>query len=159
MPYEWSAETPPLRLSVWPHRSLPKKGFVGFMGAPAALISLPLFSVLGSPILWGLLPFLALAIAGLWWGLQRSYRDGEILEELTLRPEQVELIRHNPRGPRQEWHANPYWVRIELHKTGGPVENYITLSGGGRDVEIGAFLSAEERLSLYDDLNRRWLRP
>ncbi|MBM7068173.1 DUF2244 domain-containing protein [Actibacterium sp. 188UL27-1] len=159
MPYQWSTDTAPIKLSLWPHRSLPKQGFVGFIAATAALISLPLFSVLGSPILWGLLPFLALAVAGLWWGLQRSYRDGEILEELTLWPERVELIRHNPRGPQQEWKANPYWVRIEMHKTGGPVENYITLCGGGRDVEIGAFLSAQERLALYDDLNQRWLRP
>ena len=32
--------------------------------------------------------------------------------------------------------------------------HYITLKGKGREVEIGAFLSEEERLSLYDDLNR-----
>ncbi|MEL6523851.1 MAG: DUF2244 domain-containing protein [Pseudomonadota bacterium] len=159
MPYEWSScDVAPVRLSLWPHRSLPKRGFVGFIAATAALISLPLFAVLGTPILWGLLPFLALALIGLWTALQRSYRDGEILEELTLWPEQVRLVRHNPRGPQQEWQANPHWVRIELHKTGGPVENYITLNGAGRNVEIGAFLSADERLALYDDLNQRWLR-
>jgi uncharacterized membrane protein len=39
-----------------------------------------------------------------------------------------------------------------MHPKGGPVPNYVTLSGNGREVEIGAFLSEEERKALYDDL-------
>ena len=30
--------------------------------------------------------------------------------------------------------------------------NYVTLKGQGREVEIGAFLSEDERLSLRDEL-------
>lgn len=158
MPYEW---TPPPdaeaqeRLHLWPHRSLPKRGFVLFIGATAALISLPLLAVLGSPVLWGLLPFELAALGLLWALLQRSYRDGEILEELTIAADRVSLVRHDPRRAARAWEANPHWVRPELHPTAGPVPNYVTLRGGPRDVEIGAFLSEDERLALYDDLARR----
>lgn len=153
MPYTW---LPPdgdnRRLHLWPHRSLPRVGFVWFIGGTAALIAMPLLTVIGSPVLWGLLPFLILAVAGVWWALQRSYRDGEILEELTLTPALVTLTRTGPRKAHAEWQANPHWVRVELHAKGGPVPNYVTLQGGPREVEIGAFLSEEERLSLRQDL-------
>ncbi|MEM8820806.1 MAG: DUF2244 domain-containing protein [Pseudomonadota bacterium] len=34
----------------------------------------------------------------------------------------------------------------------GRPENYLTLKGGGREIELGAFLSPEERLSLAERL-------
>jgi uncharacterized membrane protein len=77
---------------------------------------------------------------------------------LTLRPEQVELVRTNPRGAEQRWEANPYWVRVEMHRKDGPVENYLTLSGSDRTVEIGAFLSPEERAALYGELQGAFAR-
>ena len=162
MPYQWSHEpprTPPdWQLSLWPYRSLLRKDFVLFMGATCALVALPLVTVVGTAILWGLLPFFAIAVAGMWYALHVSYRRGEVLEELTVTPDLARLTRHNPRGPRQEWEANRHWVSVHLHPTGGPVPNYITLRGGTREVELGAFLDEKERLALYDDL-RRALRP
>jgi uncharacterized membrane protein len=95
-----------------------------------------------------LLPFAALALAGLWFALMRSYRDGEIVEDLALWPDRVTLTRHGPRGRQQAWEANAHWVRVVLHPTGGPVPNYLTLQGGPREVELGAFLSEEERIAL-----------
>jgi uncharacterized membrane protein len=41
-----------------------------------------------------------------------------------------------------------------LHKKGGPVPEYITLAGGPREVELGAFLSEEERVTLAPELRR-----
>ncbi|WP_116082903.1 DUF2244 domain-containing protein [Tropicimonas sp. IMCC34011] len=156
MPYEWIETTPgPARLHLWPYRSLPRTGFVIFIGTTATLLLLPLIAVLGTPVLWGLLPFIVAAIWLLYYFLQRSYRDGELLEELTLSEDRVDLVRTERRGIRREWSAHPYWVEARLHEKKGPVPNYVTLSGGGREVEIGAFLSAEERLSLYGDLSRR----
>ena len=78
-----------------------------------------------------------------------------LLEELSIWPDKVALVRHNPRGDRQDWEANPHWVKVQLHEEGGPVDNYVTLTGGGREVEIGAFLSEDERLDLYADLSRK----
>jgi uncharacterized membrane protein len=44
-------------------------------------------------------------------------------------------------------------VRLTVHKTGGPVPQYLTLKGNGREVELGAFLTEAERLTLADELN------
>ncbi|HVG49906.1 MAG TPA: DUF2244 domain-containing protein [Rubellimicrobium sp.] len=160
MPYHWTepttgeAETPPpvAHLRLWPHRSLPRTGFVRFFGATAALGALPILTVVGSPVLWGLLPFFLLTMGGLWAAIQFSYRTGEVLEDLRLWPDRVELVRQERRRPLRRWEANPHWVRPALHKEGGPVPNYLTLTGAGRTVELGAFLSEDERLSLWQEL-------
>lgn len=156
MPYEWlppSGETQ--RLHLWPYRSLPRRGMVWFIGGTATLITIPLFAVIGSPVLWALLPFLLAAIAGIWWALNRSFKDGEILEDLTLSPTEIALTRLGPRGKRQDWAANPHWVRVTLHETKGPVPHYLTLSGNGREVELGAFLTEDERKALDITLRKR----
>ena len=152
MPYRWTHTPQETTLTLWPFRSLPRRGFAVFILVTFAFITLPLFAVIGTAILWGLLPFLMLAVFALWWGLERSYRDGNILEVLTLGPETVLLVRTSPNGGVQDWVCNTYWARAEMHQTGGPVPYYVTLSGNGRTVEIGAFLSEQERRSLYGEL-------
>lgn len=152
MPYEW---LPPdgktRRLHLWPYRSLSQRGFVLFIALTACLIALPALGALGTMALWGLLPFLILTIAGIWYALRKNARDREIIEQLDLSPIRIRLTRDGPDGHR-EWQADPYWVRIICHATDGPVPNYLTLRGGGREVEIGSFLTAEERLALQKDL-------
>lgn len=169
MPYRWTdvegqpmappsakGDAPlPDQLHLWPFRSLPRKGFVFFIVATVAMISLPLFAVLGTVELWWLLPFIALAIAGVWWAISHSYRTGEVLEVLTFNGPELHLIRHDPGKPSRDWAANPHWVRLELHPRGGPVADYLTLRGGSREVEIGAFLTPEERRALHHDLQLR----
>jgi uncharacterized membrane protein len=156
MPYEW---LPPdgdtQHLHLWPHRSLTQRGFVWFVGVTATLIAVPLFGIIGSTVLWALLPFLLGAIWAIWFALRKNGRDRDIVEDLTLSPDLAVLVRHGPRGQRQDWQANPHWVRASLHETGGPVPNYLTLYGNNREVELGAFLSADERVSLAADLHKR----
>jgi len=153
MPYEW---LPPNggedRLHLWPYRSLTQSGFVWFIGLTAALIALPMVGVLGSPVLWALLPFLVGTIWALWYALRKNGRARDIVEDLRLSPDRITLVRHGPKGRRQDWDANPYWLRLTLHETGGPVPNYLTLKADGREVELGAFLSEEERLALRAEL-------
>lgn len=156
MPYEWSRSSDGnATLRLWPYRSLQPKGFVTFIAVTACFFLLPLLAVLGSPILWALLPFIAGTLWLTWAMIQRNYRDGALQEELNIQKEQVTLVRTNPRGPEQRWGANPYWVQVSIHKAGGPVQNYVTLRGAGREVEIGAFLSPQERVALYGDLRGR----
>ena len=156
MPYEFMPSSPSeTHVHLWPYRSLPRRGMVWFIGGTAALIGVPLLAVLGSPVLWGLLPFLLATIAAVWWALERSYRDGEIVEDLALTADQITLVRHGPRGRRQDWQANPHWVRLTLHAKDGPVPDYLTLSGNGREVELGAFLTRSERVALRGELADR----
>ena len=151
-----ATDAPFYQLSLWPYRSLSRRGFVWFIGLTAGLISIPLLALLGSKYLWFMLPFLAAAVAAIWYFIERSYKDGTILETLTIWSDHMELTRQNPRSDTQHWQANPYWVDVRMHpKNGpnsGPVENYITLRGNNREVEIGAFLSPDERKILLSEL-------
>ena len=156
MPYEWlPPEGGEDRLQLWPHRSLDQRGFVWFIGMTAALIAAPLLGILGNPVLWVLLPFLTGAVWSIWFALRKNGRDRDIVEELHLSRDRIRLVRHGPKGRRQDWEANPHWLRVTLHPTGGPVPHYLTLKGEGREVELGAFLSEEERLSLEGELQTR----
>ncbi|GAA4224591.1 DUF2244 domain-containing protein [Sagittula sp. NFXS13] len=154
MPYQWTTppRAPRQELKLWPHNALSPEGFaimiLGFF--LAALI--PLMGVLGTLLLWGLLPFLLAATAGLYYALRRNNRDRQITELLSITSEQTRLQRTNPDGMTQEWESNTYWVTVSLHETTGPVPNYVTLKGAGREVEIGSFLSEDERKVLYTDL-------
>jgi uncharacterized membrane protein len=157
MPYRWTRTTSPdgWCLTLWPHRSMTPEGFAGFLGASFAMAAVPLLAVLGSPILWGLLPFALGTLALTWMFLRRSLTDRALVEELTLAPGTARLTRREPRRADRHWQANPHWIRAELHPKGGPVENYLTLAGGGRTVELGAFLTPEERAALHGELSDR----
>lgn len=154
MPYTWiepqNAATAELHL--WPHQSLRPHGYVRFIWVTGLMISIPTLAFLGSTLIWGLLPFAALALFGMKWALDRNRRDRQVLEVLTLDTQNARLQRINPGGAQQNWQCNRYWVNVEIHDQDGPVPHYVTLHGGGREVEIGAFLSEEERLALYDEL-------
>lgn len=59
----------------------------------------------------------------------------------------------DPKGRTQSWDANPYWITIRLHETGGPVPHYLTLKAkDAREVELGTFLSEDERVVLASEL-------
>ena len=147
-----AGDAPALYLTLWPHRSPPRRGFAAFILITFALLLIPLFAVIGTLVLWGLLPFLLGTLALTWILLERSYKDGELTEVLRLWSDRIDLVRLDPRRPPQDWHANPHWVQVKLRPSGGPVENYVTLKGGGREVEIGAFLSPDERRALHHEL-------
>lgn len=160
MPYEWiKAEDPALRsapaaeLHLWPYRSLLRRDFVVFIAATAALIVVPLLAVIGSPVLWGVLPFFIIAMAGVWYAIQRSYKDGEILETLRIWPDRITLDHIHPKHGHKYWEANPYWVQVRIDPANERVVNYLTLKGGDREVELGAFLSEEERAALHGELD------
>ena len=152
MPYEWTHSDTQTVLEAWPYRSLPKKGFVIVIGIAVCLLALPAIVLVGSVVLWVLLPFMALAVASIWWGLQKSYRDGEILEHLSITRDDIHLTRHERGKAPKEWTCNTYWATANMHETNGPVPYYVTLKGNSREVEVGAFLSEDERRQLYSDL-------
>ncbi|WP_299302056.1 DUF2244 domain-containing protein [uncultured Litoreibacter sp.] len=146
----YNDKTPEWRVLLYPHRSLPATGFVWVIAVLCCGLSVPLFGVFGTAAFWGVLPFLIITVAALWGFIMRSYRDGHIVEELTLWQDRLTLVHIDPKGTRKDWQANPYWVQVAEHKK--PVKHYLTLKGGLREVELGAFLSAEERIALKHQL-------
>lgn len=137
---------------LWPHQSLTGTGYVWVMGIMAGLAMLPLVALVGTVALWGIMPFAMGAVAALALSLRRSWRDRDILETFTLTRERAALVRVEPNGRRLEWEANPHWVRVVRHPKVGRVEDYLTLRGGPREVEIGAFLTPPERRALESRL-------
>ncbi len=160
MPYHWTDQTADgvATLQLWPYRSLPVKGFVVFIGATVLMLLVPLMALLGTSLLWGVLPFMMLTVGGVWFAISRSYRDGTLTEILTLTHDRIEIRRRAPNGEELRWDANPYWVSVNLYKTNGPVPHYLTLKGEGREVELGAFLTEDERRHLADELRTRLAR-
>ena len=153
MPYRWSETPTETTITLWPHQSMTARGFTWFIGSTAAMLTLPLLAVLGSAVAWVLMAFFLATIAAVWRAIMVNRQNRSLREELTLSDARVALDHIPPSGTPLSWEANPRWVKINL-RDDGPVENYLTLRGGGREVELGAFLTPEERKDLYDELNR-----
>ncbi len=140
-----------------PHRSLPVRGFVLTIAFTAAMFTVPLIPLLGTKALWGLLPHLLLALGLLWYLLRRNTADGALREDLKIWPDLITVHRHNPRTDDQDWQANPYWVDVHMKDT-PHLENYLTLKGSEREIELGAFLTPDERLDLFHKLTETFNR-
>ena len=160
MPYQWRNDAPEHTqiLQLWPHQSLPRRGMAGFILVTFGFLLIPALAFLGSVILWALLPFLMLALWGMYRAINANYRARMIQEVLTVGGDRVHLIRRAPGQPDAEWDCNSYWAQVLKYDQGGPVPFYITLKGNGREVEIGAFLSEDERVALYEELRQALAR-
>lgn len=149
---EWRErqDRPVYAVVIWPHRSLTPGVRRMVLGAVALGLSLPMVTLLGTLAFWGMLPFVLTAAALVWLGLRRSDYDRSLVEELTLWRDEVRVERREPDGRRLRWSAEPLKVRLRLHAE--PIESYLTLSGGGREIELGAFLSPPERVALMAEI-------
>ena len=156
MPYRWTSEPDAQvqELHLWPHNSLPQHGMAVFVLATFTFILIPTLPLLGSVVLWGMLPFLLGAVWAMYFALRRNRRARQIIEVLTLDADETHLTRTDGNGQVREWDCNRYWTKVTKYEEEGPVPHYVTLQGKGREVEIGAFLSEDERIALYDDLLR-----
>lgn len=159
MPYHWEqTEKAPdmsgafLHLTLWPYRSLGAKGFVTFIAATAILAALPVLALVGTIALWVILTFSGAAIAFVWMALRVSNRALTITEDLTLTADLIRVTRRDPDGTTRRWQANPYWVRVTLYPLRGQIQDYLTLTGGEREIELGAFLTPSERRALASEL-------
>jgi len=137
-----------LEIELWPHQSLTPQGFVVMIGGTFAMLMVPLVGLIGTAVLWGVLPFMMIVLGALWYGLKRSWRDRDILERFEMTADRAHLTRREADGTMRDWDANPFWMRVERHDKVGSIEDYLTLEGGSRSVEIGAFLTPEERRGL-----------
>lgn len=139
-------DTPIYHVTLWPNRSL---GRIGFRNTMILVIvgtgvgTVPL--IMATSNLWMLL-FGIIPVAMLYFFFMRNYRDGRLTEELRIYPNVIAVERREPSGDTLRWHANPYWVKVKMQDS--PIENYLTLEGNQRTIELGAFLSPEERIEL-----------
>ncbi|WP_058313990.1 DUF2244 domain-containing protein [Cognatishimia activa] len=154
MPYHWTETSQdPVILTLTAHNSLQPKGFVLMIGLTVAFIALPLLTVLGTAIVWVMLPFFGIAVGALWFALRSNQAHRQITEVLRRDDDELTLSHTPAKGAVQSWSCNVYWAKAHVIVKGGPVDHYVTLSGNGREVEIGSFLSEDERKALFKELS------
>lgn len=141
-----------------PNRSLGRVGFAWLLVIVWGFLLVPVAPLLGSHALWVMLPFLLAVLAALGFAIDRNSRDGESFELLRIWEDRLQIDHKQPRQSLKSWSTNPYWLRLHLSEDGGPVEFYLTLKAEGREIELGRFLSPEERVQLKADLEERLIR-
>lgn len=147
-------DDPIYRVTLWPHRSLDPRAFRWLMLGLTVAFCVPLFAFVGTRGLWVVGLFILADLALTYWLFQLTYRAGRVRETLELWPSKIRVARREPNGAEKVWEANPYWVRVTLRPT-RRVEDYLILSASGRDIELGAFLTPEERRTLAEELRRQ----
>lgn len=133
-----------------PNRSLSPRGFIILMSivTGVAFVSGMVFLIHGA---WPVLGFFGLDVALLYWFFKKNYRDGWLYEQIIFSDDEVLVEREKFGKQKKIWRFHPFWLRIEceaLELGAGP----LLLSSHGEELEVAAFLGAEERLALADRL-------
>jgi uncharacterized membrane protein len=152
LPLQDDRGEPVWQVTLWPNRSLSPTGLRWVLVGSALVYAIPLMAFVGTAAMLIMLPLVAFHVWLLWYFIRRNTRDGRLTETLRLWPDLIEVERREPSGRCLTWTANPFWVQVTLH-TAAKLENYLTLKGGGREIELGAFLAPEERAALKADLD------
>ena len=136
---------------LYPHRSLTPRGFALLMaGCSGTIVLVGLwFATQGA---WPVLPFFGCEIGLIWWAFRTNNRDARAFETVCLTPQALTVEQVRPSGRRlAHSFAPPHWLRVDLEARpdGG---NSLRLSSHGRSLELGRFLSPEERREFAGEL-------
>jgi uncharacterized membrane protein len=136
-----------------PHRSLGPAGFLILMAClgGASFATGVVFILLGA---WPVFGFLGLDVLLVYLAFRANYRAARAYEEVTVTPSELTVRKISPRGRlREEWTANPLWVRLQqdVHEEFG-VERLFLISRGRR-LAIAGFLGPDEKQSFAQALN------
>lgn len=126
-----------------PHRSLPPRGFLVMMGLLFCVsvgVSLG-FSLYGA---WPVAGFFGADVALLYFAFRLSYRSGRQFERVVLAGDILTVEQVDARGNSRRSEFQPYWLRVILEEREG-APGRLSLASHGRELVLGAFLSAKER--------------
>ncbi len=136
-------------LRPYPSLSIQGQKWTLYLLLALLLILAPIVLMSGA---WLLFVFLLSPVLMLYAAFMRRNYDLRLYEEITITRDTLDLRHVRPSGQVLSFKSDLHWVKIELQKEGGPVEDYLTLRDQKRHVELGRFLSPEERVGLYRDL-------
>ncbi|HET7678792.1 MAG TPA: DUF2244 domain-containing protein [Xanthobacteraceae bacterium] len=137
-----------------PYRSLGPTGFLILMGClgGASFATGVVFILLGA---WPVFGFLGLDVLLVYIAFRANYRAANAYEEVTVTASELTVRKVTPRGRlREQWTANPRWVRLQqdIHEEFG-VERLFLISRGKR-LAIAGFLGPEEKKSFARALSQ-----
>lgn len=146
-PTETGTETgnPPVLFSaiLHPATSLSGNGFFGLMVALCAVSfgAGIAFTVAGA---WPVFGFFGLDILLIYIAFRVSYHRARRYETVRLTANELAVEKIDPNGRTRRWKFQPYWLRVAID--GSPKhDSALTLSSHGKSLEIGAFLTPQER--------------
>ena len=141
-----------LRMRLVPNRSLDSYGTKIVFLVIACGFLLPIIPFIGSPIGTTLTIFSGLTFYLFLIMLQRNFQEGNTFEEISISKSKVIVVHQEKNKEQKIWEGNPYWTRVILDINNPKLKNYLTLAGKGRHIELGAFLSPDERIQLRDKI-------
>ena len=142
---------------LWPHRSLPPRGFrllmlgLGILSLVAGIC----FVAAGA---WPVCGFFGLDVALLYLAFRISYRSARQRETLRLTDDQFTVERVGIYGERRQWRFQPFWLRVVLEERPNQ-SNRLSLASHGKSLVIGDFLAPPLRRELAANLREvlaRW---
>lgn len=133
-----------------PHPSLTPRNFfllmafigvISFCGGVAFVIAGP------GPVIG----FFAIDIVLVYLAFKQNFRDARRYETVQLTDKTLTVERINPSGKRERWRFQPYWLQVEIADDPAP-DSALVLRSHGRVVEIGSFLTSNEKIDLANAL-------
>lgn len=139
-----------LNLTIYPHRSLSKKGFTILMLVIIflCLTGGTIFWFMGA---WPVFGFFGLDILLIYLAFKINYKSGEVYERIVIASEKFKISRGFPSGKVQTWELNPYWARVELIKIQN--QSKLIISSKEKVVSIGSFLNMFDKEKLERKIN------
>ena len=141
-----------LRIRLFPNRSLDTYGTKVVSGIIACGFLLPIIPFIGSPVGTTLTIFSGLTFYLFLTLLQKSFQEGNTFEEILISKNKIIVIHQEKNKEQKAWEGNPYWTRVNVDIDNPKLKNYLTLAGKGIHIELGAFLSPDERIELRDKI-------
>ena len=130
---------------LYPHRSLPPRGFLVLMlvlGAVSFAAGVS-FVLIGA---WPIFGYFGLDVLLVYLAFRASYRSARMHEWVRLTEEALTVERVGQRGDRRRWQFQPFWLRVVLEER--DETNRLVLASHGRELVVGGFLAPAERKRL-----------
>lgn len=135
-----------------PHRALDLvaiKKVIAFFAALAAIPGL-IFFAMGA---WPIVGFLGLDVLVLYWALTASLKSADAFEEITLWRDELDVRSVSEKGAETLVRFNPFFVRFAAIRDRENRVTALKLSTRERDIEIGRFLTPEDKASFATDFS------
>ncbi len=129
-----------------PYRSLGARGFLWLMVALSSLSALCglVFWLNGA---WPVVGFFGVDVVFIYVVFRANYRAANAYELVTLTDADLTVRRVDAKGGERSWHFEPSWLKVDIVEPPEP-DSPLTLASHGRSLQIGAFLTAEERVEV-----------
>ena len=147
-----SSEAQSIKIRLAPNRSLDSYGTKVVFAVIAFGFLLPIIPFIGSPIGTTLTIFSGLTFYLFLTLLQKNFQQGSTFEEILISKNKIIVVHQEKNKEQMTWECNPYWTKVHLDINNPRLKNYLTLAGKGKRIELGAFLSPDERLELRDKI-------